>query len=252
MRELIKSNWLIFGLSVAVYQGLILLFLNPFNQFGFGENRLNLLLVMGIVFIGHALFHKFVLAKVNIVTFDWQLVIATISISFMAGVLSYVIFPPTEYFSFISFISLFLIIPIPPVSAIIINYYTTQITIVPNGEKERKSSPKIQFKNSSGKIVISIEVNNILYIESGDNYIFVYSFDKDSENVSKEMYRITLKRIEEEIKKYEGFHRVHKSYIVNANFLEKVVGKSQAYKLKLQHVEMAIAVSRRFDISILQ
>ncbi len=109
---------------------------------------------------------------------------------------------------------------------------------------------EIVISNPSGKILFKAASSNVIAFEANDNYVMIH-FIKDSELV-KQMERISLKKIEDLLRR-NGiiFFRVHKSFIVNPTFITEVLGVSQAYKLKLSHLQEAIPVSRQFDIESL-
>jgi len=87
--------------------------------------------------------------------------------------------------------------------------------------------------------------------EANDNYSNIYYLNENGE-IDKQIERLSLKKIENLIEKYDkSFHRVHKSYLLNSDFLLSIKGRSQAYKLELKHVKKLIPVSRKFDINIL-
>jgi DNA-binding LytR/AlgR family response regulator len=76
----------------------------------------------------------------------------------------------------------------------------------------------------------------------------------DKQNIVKRsMERVSLKRIEELLAlENVAFFRVHKSYLINPDFLEEIKGKAQAYKLKLREFDTLVPVSRSYDISSLE
>jgi DNA-binding LytR/AlgR family response regulator len=109
-----------------------------------------------------------------------------------------------------------------------------------------------QLKNNAGKTRLKIESSQIICFEANDNYVNIYYLDSNAV-FSKVMERISLKKIETLLPDSEDlFYRVHKSYLINKSFIKNVVGKSQAYKLKMQHYDNEIPVSRLYDISILK
>lgn len=114
-------------------------------------------------------------------------------------------------------------------------------------------APKhFHIKTSTGNISLKINLDNLIYFESSDNYVDVfYLYEND---VKKIMDRITLKKIERILSSLDSTHffRVHKSYIVNAHFIESISGKAQAHKLKLTHIDKEIPISRSFKLNALE
>jgi two-component system LytT family response regulator len=60
--------------------------------------------------------------------------------------------------------------------------------------------------------------NQVLYIQAAGNYIHVY------EGLNKHSTNLTVKQRELDFPKSQGFHRVHRSYIVNLAFVTRIVG----------------------------
>lgn len=115
---------------------------------------------------------------------------------------------------------------------------------------EETTVDKLQIFASNDKIILEVEPKDLIFVESNDNYVIIYYVE--NEIVQKIMERLSLKKIEEQLSSYSSFLRVHKSYIVNRASIEKVNGKSQAYRLKLYQVENEIPVSRTFNLTDLE
>jgi DNA-binding LytR/AlgR family response regulator len=62
--------------------------------------------------------------------------------------------------------------------------------------------------------------------------------------INKITIRGTLKSAEYELRKNSRFFRCHKCYIVNLDFVDRVVGHSQNMKIKLLRTDEVIPVSR--------
>lgn len=106
----------------------------------------------------------------------------------------------------------------------------------------------IETDNISEKITMF--KSKLICVEANDNYSAVY-FEKNGK-VHKKLYRITLKKIESSLIIYEEFIRCHKSYIVNIDYLKKIIGNSQKYKILLNSMDIEIPVSRNFPNQMLQ
>jgi hypothetical protein len=81
-----------------------------------------------------------------------------------------------------------------------------------NTSQEFRERKMITFRDEAEKLRFSIKSVDILYVESTDNYVTVYTMEKGK--VKKIMLRNTMKRLEKEL---EGtlIHRCHRSYMVN-------------------------------------
>lgn len=70
----------------------------------------------------------------------------------------------------------------------------------------------ISFYDEKGEIKLSIKKETLLYIESADNYVYIWYLDK--KGVTKFMLRNSLKNIEDKFAN-TNIIRCHRSYIVN-------------------------------------
>lgn len=108
------------------------------------------------------------------------------------------------------------------------------------------------LESETGKMLLKLPVNQLICFEANDNYVIIYYVDKNN-NLKKLMERFSLKKMEE-ILLLENvkFERVHKSFLINPNFLVAISGKAQAYKLELNGLENLIPVSRSYSINVLE
>lgn len=151
--------------------------------------------------------------------------------------------------------SAFLVLPLPIMAFRVLLFFSNELnerinvsTIIES--KESVEEPKLQLVNEAGKILLSIVPSKIICFEANDNYVVTYYLSAEHE-LKKSMERISLKKIEEILEGLDHeFYRVHKSFIVNPNFVEKISGRSQAYKLNISYLDSPIPVSRKFDISV--
>ncbi|MBN1791420.1 MAG: LytTR family transcriptional regulator [Bacteroidales bacterium] len=91
---------------------------------------------------------------------------------------------------------------------------------------DRRSAPglsMVPFRDEKGVLKFSIKKEDLLYIESADNYIMIYYLD--GEKPAKYIVRNTLKRIEQELPN-AGLVRSHRSYMVNIDRV-KVIRKEK-------------------------
>ncbi len=81
-----------------------------------------------------------------------------------------------------------------------------------NTSQEFKEKKMITFRDETEKLRFSVKSEDILYVESTDNYVTVLTLEKGK--VKKIMLRNTMKRLEKEL---EGtlIQRCHRSYMVN-------------------------------------
>jgi len=97
----------------------------------------------------------------------------------------------------------------------------------------RAGNPKNEFR---------FNPKSIIYLCSNDNYVTIVTMKGDIQN--KTTIRGTLKSAESELRKNSRFLRCHKCYIVNLDFMEKVIGNNQNMVIRLKPSGTEIPVSR--------
>jgi hypothetical protein len=102
-------------------------------------------------------------------------------------------------------------------------------TLLERIEEERLADtrPKtlIAFHDEKGDLKISVMLENLLYIESADNYATIYYLNKSG--VSQFLLRNSLKWMDEHLTQETPLVRCHRSYIVNMDkvkILKKIKG----------------------------
>jgi two-component system LytT family response regulator len=95
---------------------------------------------------------------------------------------------------------------------------------------------KIAFSTDTGYEFINI--NSILYCEADSNYCRIFCIDGREIILAK-----TLKNIEQQLASTNLFHRIHKSYLVNLNYILRL-NKSGSLEVEL-HNGIKIPVSFR-------
>lgn len=120
-------------------------------------------------------------------------------------------------------------------------------TVLENSTEEKMKV--FNLTDSRGKTRLSIQLDAIICFEANDNYVAIY-YEDTSEKLIKKLERISMKRIEEFLgEDNTKFLRIHKSFIINTNFILQVVGKAQSQKVRLKHLNEELPVSRKINIS---
>ncbi len=91
----------------------------------------------------------------------------------------------------------------------------------------KSTTPKKRIAIPQEKQIQMIAVKDILYIEADINYCQIYIIDQKSICVSK-----TLKTFEQQLTNNPEFYRIHQSYLININYINKIL------KAKLPQVVM--------------
>ena len=86
---------------------------------------------------------------------------------------------------------------------------------------------------------LELGIDQFMFAKSEGNYLEIY-LNKQPPN--KKLIRIPLKNLEVLLKKYPYIIKTHRSYLVNCNYIEKIIGNAQGYQLHInKHV---VLVSR--------
>jgi hypothetical protein len=101
---------------------------------------------------------------------------------------------------------------------------------------------EVRLTAGNEKNDLAVNPKEVLFICSNDNYVTVTTIRNNT--VCRTTIRGTLKSAESELKKNTRFLRCHKCYIVNLDYIDRVIGHSQNMKIKLHHTDELIPVSR--------
>lgn len=112
-------------------------------------------------------------------------------------------------------------------------------------EIEHDSPSALEIMSSSGELALKLPAERLICVEAADNYCkFHYLSDGQRKN---KIIRSSMKAMEEQLQDIPHFYRCHRSFIINAIFIEKLEGPSQAHRLVLKHLEDSVPVSRSFN-----
>ena len=112
--------------------------------------------------------------------------------------------------------------------------------------KENKSIPNklVHFMSDYKKDNLSIKVSLIMFIRSANNYIEV--FWKEGQAVKSQMVRCSLTKAEEILNDNKFIFKCHRSFMVNINYIDKIEGSSQGYRLYFEQVDFPVPVSKNY------
>ncbi len=111
-----------------------------------------------------------------------------------------------------------------------------------------KSTPDILVLKGSIKEQLSIELSGTLYFQSDDNYVDVYQIS-DAPQLKKDVLRVTLSDIENQLKPFPQFIRIHRSVIINTIFVLKPEKKGSLI-LVYKDRKIEVPVSRSFQTNV--
>ncbi len=126
--------------------------------------------------------------------------------------------------------------------------YENVVTDEPARPESQKQ--KITLFDNSGALKLSLNPENLYYIESDDNYIKVWYTDSKGE-LKQYMLRCRLKTVEESFKG-SSLVRCHRKYIVNLSKVSMLRKESDGYVLDLANEEIQpITVTKTYTDTVL-
>lgn len=149
-----------------------------------------------------------------------------------------------SFYSFLwSFMTVFCIGIFPISFGVLANYhralkkYQRAIDIKPHFNQNKK----VTLLADNEKDELSFDSDDLLYIESADNYSKVVLTTAEPQ-----LLRSSLSRLENQIES-EKIKRCHRSFVVNLGKVQKVTGNAQGYKLHLEATDILIPVARKYS-----
>ena len=100
---------------------------------------------------------------------------------------------------------------------------------------------RIAHIKTDTKEELTLNLNQLLYIEAQENYSRVVWIDHDE--LQERLLRVTLKNIETQIVD-DNIVRCHRSYIINTKVRFTILGNSNGYRLKSKFLKETIPISR--------
>jgi len=131
--------------------------------------------------------------------------------------------------------------------ALLIIYYKNQrVEILELKNKMNQPTKKqlLSFKDEYGKMKFSLKANDLLLLESTDNYVSVYFLSGGK--VQRKLVRNTLKNLENALKD-DGIIRCHRSYMVNTRNIDFVQKNGKKLLIQLKEMEKEIPVSEKYS-----
>lgn len=126
--------------------------------------------------------------------------------------------------------------------------YENVVTDEPARPESQKQ--KITLFDNSGALKLSLNPENLYYIESDDNYIKVWYTDSKGD-LKQYMLRCRLKTVEESFKG-SSLVRCHRKYIVNLSKVSMLRKESDGYVLDLANEEIQpISVTKTYTDTVL-
>jgi hypothetical protein len=159
-------------------------------------------------------------------------------------------------FGFDLVIKLVLTAVIPISALIVVNHnkmLRSHLKIADEISRKLKESKSIHdkivyFISDYQKDSLAIRVSMLMLIRSANNYIEI--FWKEGMTIKNQMVRCSMVYAEEILKEHKIIFKCHRSFIVNINFLDKIEGNSQGYRLFIENISFPVPVSKNFVIKL--
>ncbi|HRI41304.1 MAG TPA: LytTR family DNA-binding domain-containing protein [Bacteroidia bacterium] len=94
----------------------------------------------------------------------------------------------------------------------------------------------------NGKESLSLKLDDLLFIESADNYSSVCY--REGKLLRRQLLRGSLRMLEQQLSG-SSIVRCHRSYLVNLRSVRRITGNSQGYRAHFENLEDGIPVSRK-------
>lgn len=113
-----------------------------------------------------------------------------------------------------------------------------------------KSSNLISIRDSRGVLQLSVAKENLLYIESADNYICIWY--KKNDTLKKQLMHITMKDVSEQLAE-TSVVRCHRSYMINLDLVKVMRREKGNLFLELgEHGVREIPISKTYGEAVLR
>ena len=241
---------------VSLISSIFILIFKPFdieNQTGEFYNYL-ILLSLGLVFFLSIYFMEFLVPTLfkkafkkwtlgkAILWYTWMILFvgATMFLykSFLGGFRDFTI---KEYFLVIGRVLSISLVVSFFVLGLISYLNQRQISLVSNNVNYKITSPEAK--------PLHINLKDILYIESDDNYVDIHLLKQGKR--SKEIFRSSLKNIENQlVNPVSPIHRCHRQFLINIQHFEIQKKTSRSMTIKLVHGDDVVAVSKTYMAQI--
>jgi hypothetical protein len=244
-------------ISILVFGLFIFLFLYLFKPFGMSQlkplQQLFVSMGFGVITSFILIIYKFIFDPV-VINEKWTLgknILWDLLIASSIGAANYLyicrIFQLDFTFKYLMFSiwTAILVGSIPVTISYILVYNKMYREALKEAEvPEEKITWEEEVKVTAGNRKNEIKLNpkNIIYLCSNDNYVTIVTIKDKVHN--KITIRGTLKAAESELRKNNKFIRCHKCYIVNLDFVAKVIGNTQNMKIRLSSSDTEIPVAR--------
>lgn len=255
-------------LSICMLTGLFIsVFLIVFRPFGInnwnspslnfktaGFGVVTSLILLTRYFIIPKLFPLF--EKTETWTLGLELLTTFISISVIAignfYYLNLIVPVSVSHINFLHITAYTFLLGIFPVSALIclnyilqLNKYLTLASTLPvHMQPYEKNCENIWLIAENGIDKIGLHLEDLVYIEAEDNYCGLNHYQNGI--LEKRLLRNTLTNLQNQLQEHT-LVRCHRSFMINLNQVEKVIGNAQGYRFCIRASTLQVPVGRKYN-----
>ncbi|SMO72033.1 LytTR family DNA-binding domain-containing protein [Fodinibius sediminis] len=114
-----------------------------------------------------------------------------------------------------------------------------------NDSLEPPRAVPVTLRAPSENEEISFNLANFIFARVDGNYVEIYLREENGET-TKHIKRNTLKNVEKQLQPYDNIQRIHRSYLVNCDYITGVEGNAQGYQLTIDGYDGLLSVSRSY------
>src|SRR5688572_9236271 len=151
-----------------------------------------------------------------------------------------------------------LVLVLPYFIGLLLLYVQQQLEVVKEltlkAKKPVNAVESVTITDENGKVAMNVQLRNIVYFKSEDNYILLYY--RSENELKKELIRTNLKKLEQELNQ-PNLIRIHRSYMINSQNLLSAVKTSRGYKVRMEvepqhHLPVSATYHRAFEEKVVQ
>ncbi|MEL7119043.1 MAG: LytTR family DNA-binding domain-containing protein, partial [Bacteroidota bacterium] len=111
-----------------------------------------------------------------------------------------------------------------------------------NVTPEQIPQPTLLIIGNNKTDQFEIQSNQFIYAKAQQNYVEIF-FEDASQQIEKRMIRITLQALQKQI---PTAIKVHRSYLININWLKELEGNARKRVLSLKKIDELVPVSQKY------
>ncbi len=254
------DKW-IYVLFLPVFVALFLLFFQPFGVNNYDPThtlRTELLLGVSIFALTHFFilsFNEFVLEPLFFKGKSWlQLFVWMLWSLFLISSSTFLVynllggFHDWQWASYLGFLRDVSGTTLIPISILFLFYHNRNVqarllALQLEHQRSAVDNGLVYFESENSKERFAIHWNQLLFLESQDNYVAVHY--RERSEVRRKLIRHTLKKLERE---FAGspLIRCHRSFMANMSLAVQAEGNAHQLKLTLEHCTAPLPVSRKY------